>query len=78
MAYALSEELDQLVRSKLASGQYSNEEEVLKAALELRNEQEETIAAIAEGYEGIQAGRSRPFDLADAEFRQKHSISPDA
>ncbi len=78
MAYALTEELDKIVRQKLASGDYVNEEAVLRAALRLLDEQEETVAAIAEGYEDVQAGRHRPFDEADADFRRQHNIAQDA
>jgi putative addiction module CopG family antidote len=78
MAYALTEELDFIVREKLASGKYASEEDVLRAALRLLDEEEETIAAVAEGYEDIRAGRHRPFDEADREFRQNHNIPQDA
>jgi len=78
MAYALTEELDRIVQEKLALGQYASEEEVLRAALRLLNEEEATIAAISEGYDDVQSGRHRPFDEVDREFRQKHDISQDA
>ncbi len=71
MAYVLTEELDQIVRQKIASGEYVNEEAVLRTALR-------TIAAIAEGYEDVQAGRHRSFDEADTEFRRRHNIAQDA
>lgn len=77
MAYALTPELDRIVREKLLTGQYKTEEEVLREALKLLDEREATVAAIAEGYEDIQAGRSRSFDEADAEFRKKHGIAQD-
>jgi len=78
MAYALTEKLDRIVREKLASGQYASEEDILLAALRLLDDEEETIAMVAEGYQDVQAGRHRPFDEANREFRQKHNIPQDA
>lgn len=78
MAYALTDELDRLVREKLATGAYANEEAVLRAALRSLDQQEATLAAIAEGYKDLQAGRHRTFEAADAEFRQQHNIAADA
>lgn len=77
MSYALSSELDRMVQEKLAAGRYASEEEVLRAALRLLDEQEEVVAAIAEGYDDVRAGRHRPFDEANADFRRKHHIPRD-
>lgn len=74
MTISLSPELDRLLNEKLASGRYGSVEEVLAAALRALNEEEQTIAAISEGHEDFLAGRYRPLDEADAEFRQKHGI----
>ncbi len=78
MSYALTEELNQLVQKKLSTGFYSDEEAVLRAALRSLDEQEETLAAIAEGHEDVQAGRHRSFADADADFRRQHNIAQDA
>jgi len=65
-----------MVQEKLALGIYRTEEEVLQAALQALSAQEETLAAIGEGYADLQAGRHRPFDESDAEFRKRHSLPP--
>lgn len=78
MAYALTDELDRMVREKLATGQYASEEDILLAALRLLDDEEETIAAVAEGYQDVQAGRHRSFDESDREFRRNHNIPKDA
>lgn len=62
---------------RLAQGNYRTEEEVLQAAFQALDAQEQTLAAIADGYAGFQAGRYRPLDEADAEFRQRHEIPLD-
>jgi antitoxin ParD1/3/4 len=77
MTISLSPELDQYLQEKLASGRYQSVEEVLRAAFRALSEEEETLAAISEGYEDFLAGRYRPLDEADAEFRQKHGLPAD-
>jgi putative addiction module CopG family antidote len=77
MRITLTPELDRLVQEKLASGAYHSEEEVLQAALVALDAQEQTVAAIAEGYADFQAGRFRTSDEADAEFRKRHNLSQD-
>ena len=77
MGISLSPEFERLVQVKLATGIYRTEEEVLQAAFQALDAQEETLAAIAEGYADFQAGRYRPAGEADAEFRQRHNIPLD-
>lgn len=77
MTIALSPELDRLLKERLASGQYKSVEEILARALRALKEEEETIAAIQEGYEDSLAGRYRSLEEADAEFRQKYGIPKD-
>ncbi len=74
MPHALSPDLDQRVRDKLSAGQYASEEEVLREALKLLDEHDETLAAVSEGFEDVRSGRSRSFEEADTEFRRKHNI----
>jgi predicted transcriptional regulator len=77
MTISLTPELDRLLNERLASGQYKSVEEVLARAFHALREEEETIAAITEGYEDSLAGRYRSLEEADAEFRQKHGVSED-
>ena len=73
MTISLTPELDRVLNEKLASGKYGSVEELLTAAFRALNE-EETIAAIAEGNADFEAGRYRPIEEADADFRKKYGI----
>ena len=77
MGFSLSPEFERLVQVKLALGTYRTEEEVLQAAFQALDAQEDTLAAIAEGYADFQAGRFRPAAESDAEFRKRHDIPQD-
>ncbi|MEX2172484.1 MAG: type II toxin-antitoxin system ParD family antitoxin [Pirellulales bacterium] len=74
MTITITPEMSRQIEAKLASGTYESREEVLRAALEALDEQEETCAAIAEGYEDALAGRTRSWAEADAEFRRLKGI----
>jgi putative addiction module CopG family antidote len=76
MSISLSPEFERLVQGKIALGTYKTEDEVLRAAFQALEAQEETLAAIAEGYADFQAGRCEDWDVADAEFRKLHNILP--
>jgi hypothetical protein len=39
-------------------------------------EKEETLRAIQQGLADVAAGRTRPFEDFDREFRQKHGLPP--
>jgi putative addiction module CopG family antidote len=69
MTITLTPEMSRLIDEKLASGSYRSRKEVLEAALAALSEQEESCAAIAEGYVDALAGRCRPWAQADREFR---------
>jgi putative addiction module CopG family antidote len=77
MDISLTPELGRMIREKLASGAYGSEVEVLQAAFQALESQEQTLAAIAEGYGDFQAGRYRPIEEADAEFRRQHNLPPE-
>jgi putative addiction module CopG family antidote len=74
MTITLNAELDRRVQEKLASGRYESAEHVLVAALRALDQEEETLAAIAEGYEDVFSGRCESLEKADAEFRKKHGL----
>jgi predicted transcriptional regulator len=71
MSITLNPELDRLVQEKLATGLYKSADHVLAAVLHALDHEEATVAAIAEGYEDIQAGRFESWETADADFRKK-------
>jgi len=74
MAITLNSELDRRVQEKLATGLYKSADHVLSAALRALDEEEQTIAAIAEGNADFEAGRYQSWEESDAEFRKKHGI----
>ena len=41
-----------------------------------KEEREETIRAIQRGLDDMDAGRTRPFEEFDREFREKHGLPP--
>jgi hypothetical protein len=43
---------------------------------ETQAEQEETLQAIREGLDDMHAGRTRPFEDFDREFRERHRLPP--
>lgn len=78
MPYRFPPEIDRLIHEELALGDYANEDEVLLAAMRALREQDETLAAIQEGLNDLDAGRVRPLADVDAELRAKHDIARDA
>jgi Arc/MetJ-type ribon-helix-helix transcriptional regulator len=78
MSYSLPPEIDSLIQQKLATGSYPSEEAVLRAALSALDDHEETVAAVSQGYEDLQAGRYKSLGDADREFRKRHDISREA
>lgn len=77
MTYALSPQLTQFVQAQVASGRYSNEEQVVAAALHLLAERDSTTEGIEEGLRDLREGRVRDWDEDDAEFRARHQIPPE-
>lgn len=64
MTVTLTPEMEEIVKEFLATGQYSTQEEVVRAALLLVREQYADLkAAIAEGMEDIKEGRVAPLDV---------------
>jgi putative addiction module CopG family antidote len=78
MAIRLTPEPDQLVQEKIATGRYKSVEEVLIAAMRALREEEDTSAAIREGWEDVLAGRVRSLEEANAEFRRKYGVPREA
>lgn len=72
MSCSLPSELDSIIQQKLATASYCSEEAVMRAALSALDEYEETVAAISQGYDDLQAGRFQSLGDADREFRKRH------
>ncbi|MDZ4781630.1 MAG: type II toxin-antitoxin system ParD family antitoxin [Planctomycetia bacterium] len=58
----------------VATGGYASEADVLRDALSALERANAEITAIREGIEDMEAGRVRPFEEFDAEFRKQHGI----
>jgi predicted transcriptional regulator len=74
MTITLNSDNQRRVQEKLASGLYESVDHLLSAALRALDEEEQTIAAIAEGYEDFKAGRCQSWEDADLEFRKRHQL----
>lgn len=74
MSYTLSPQLTEFVQARLASGRYSNEEQVVAAALQLLAERDSALEGIEEGLRDVQEGRVRTLVAADAELYARYQI----
>jgi predicted transcriptional regulator len=74
----LPPDLDQQVKRYLAAGQYQTEEEVLRDALRALADEHSVLGDIHQGLEDLEAGRGRPLEEVDADFRKKYNIPQDA
>jgi hypothetical protein len=78
MSTNLSPEVNQLIAQELALGHYRSEEELLTEAVHLLTQRnalrEREAAAIQEGIDDMQAGRTRPLHEFDREFRQRNGL----
>lgn len=63
MTVTLTPELEQIVKDQLATGQFTDAEQVVAVSLKfLRQRYEELKAMIAESEEDVRLGRVAPFD----------------
>jgi Arc/MetJ-type ribon-helix-helix transcriptional regulator len=77
MAYQFPPDVDQLFRERMASGQYSNEDALLREALLALAEQEEDLLAVREALAEFEAGDvGVPLDEAFDSIRRRHPVSP--
>lgn len=82
MSYPFPPDLVELVRAHMAAGAYHSEDDLLRDALkaldgqrnEIVEEDPVVVEGIRRGLADMKAGRSRPFDEFNAEFRAKHKI----
>lgn len=76
MAYQFPPDIDKRVQQHLASGKFEDENDVLREAIELLDRSRADHESIERGIADMQAGRVRPADESNAEFRAKHKIPP--
>ena len=75
MNYQIPTDVSGLIQAQLASGAYQDEGDVLRAALEALRRQNADLAAIRAGIEDMEAGRHRPLEEFDRDFRARHGFS---
>ncbi len=78
MAYSFPSDVEQRLKTQLALGFYSTEDDVLRAALSALEREQEDLAAIQDGIDDMQAGRYRSFAEIDEKFRRKYNIARNA
>ena len=77
MPYSLPPDLQQFVASRIASGQYANEDELLREACRALSEEEGELAAIQEAVDRYKNGEQGvPLDEAVERIRQRAGRRP--
>lgn len=75
----LPSDVHEEIKQRVASGQYSSEEDVprdaMRDAMRAPRVQDEEVAAIQAGIDDMEAGRLRPFEEVDAEIRGEFGFS---
>ena len=74
MAYQFPPDIDKRMQEHLASGNFENEDYVLREAMGRLDQSRADHESIERGISDMQAGRVRPAADSNAEFRLKHQI----
>ena len=69
MPYNLPPDVQDQIKQQIATGHYSSEDDVLRAALQALSFRHDELAAIQAGIDDMEAGRMHPFEEADADIR---------
>jgi Arc/MetJ-type ribon-helix-helix transcriptional regulator len=77
MSTELSPDKDRLLEKLVASGQFANRQQALDRAVDLLQEEAETLAAIRDGLASMQRGEGRDADEVLRELRERFDISAD-
>ncbi len=72
MSYQFPPDVEQRIRHQIALGNYSNEDDVLRDALEALDARNADMAAIRAGVEDMEADRMRPIGDAASDIRRRH------
>ena len=79
MAYQLPPDVEELVKRRLAAGNYESEEEVLRDALEALRLEDQELQAIDEALDDVENGdQGVSLDEAFSSLREKFNIPADA
>ncbi|MBY0587181.1 hypothetical protein K2X85_08395 [bacterium] len=77
MAYQFPPDVEELVRKQMQSGEFASEDDLIREALRTLDRTRDDLAAIESGLADVDAGRVRPFEEFDREFRARNGISDD-
>jgi Arc/MetJ-type ribon-helix-helix transcriptional regulator len=85
MGYQFPPDVEKLLREQMATGEYRSEDDLLRDALKALDQQRQTVfeedplvvEGVRRGLADMEAGRSRPFDEFDTEFRALKDIPKD-
>jgi Arc/MetJ-type ribon-helix-helix transcriptional regulator len=75
MASQLPVDMQQLIQNQLAIGLYSNPDDVLRGALHLLVDHQETMDDLRASVEDVESGRVVLLESVVAEIRQRHGWS---
>lgn len=75
MESQLPVDLQQLINNQLATGLYTSSDDVLRDALHLLVDRQETKDDLEASVEDVEAGRLFPLENVIAEIRQRHGWS---
>jgi Arc/MetJ-type ribon-helix-helix transcriptional regulator len=87
MSYAFPPDLQTLFQEQMSAGNYQSADDLLRDALKALSEQRQilieeedpvTIEGIRRGLADMEAGRGRPLEEFEAEFRAKWNMPRDA
>jgi Arc/MetJ-type ribon-helix-helix transcriptional regulator len=78
MPYQFPPDVEELVRSWMASGEYSSEDDILRDALHALVDRKADMAAIEAGIGDMNAGRVVSLDAVDARVRDNLGFSRQA
>jgi len=71
MPYDLPPDVQDQIREHIATGLYSSEDDVLRAALRALAFRRDELAAVQAGIDDMEAGRLSPFEEVDADIRRQ-------
>lgn len=74
MNNAISPDVFARIDAQVATGRFSNSDDVMRAALTALEQSQDDWAAIEAGLADMEAGRIEMFADVDAELRRKHNI----
>jgi putative addiction module CopG family antidote len=75
MSSQLPVDVQQLIQNQLATGLYSNPDDVLRDALHLLVDHQETMDDLRASVEDVEAGHVVPLESVVAKIRQRHGWS---